>query len=196
MTLSKPTRRSSWRMSLIALASVAAVGTGALTLGSASAQNAASPPPADGAPSMRHGDHKRGMEWVETKLKLTASQSVLFDAAMSKMRPPTELREQMRKSHEQYLTALLDPSFDPRKWIAEDDRLRTEREERMKETHTALLAFWDSLDATQKTQVREFLIKRALHQHRGGRQGGWGDHERGGQESREGGWDGAQPTKQ
>lgn len=196
MTLSKPNRRSSWRMSLIALASAAAVGAGALTLGSASAQNAASPPPADGAGSMRHEDHKRGMEWVKTKLKLTPGQSVLFDAAVSKMHPPKELREEMRKSHEEYLTALLDPSFDPRKWIAEQDRLRAEREAHAKDTHTALLAFWDSLDATQKTQVREFLIRRALHEHRGEPAGGWGDHDRGGQDGRDGGWGGTQPARQ
>jgi hypothetical protein len=79
----------------------------------------------------------------------------------------------MRASHEQYRAALMDSSFDPHKWVAEQDKDRAEREAHMKDSRTAWLAVWDSLDAAQRTQVREFLFARADHEHRGH----WAHHE-------------------
>lgn len=123
----------------------------------------------------RGGEHgpQRAMEWFKTRLKLTSSQAALWDRAVSTMHPPADARERARQSHEQYLAALMDPSFDPRKWLAQEDQTRAEREAHMKESRNAWLAVWDSLDAAQRTQVREFLFKRA--EHRG--HGGWAHHE-------------------
>jgi hypothetical protein len=95
------------------------------------------------------------------------------------------MREKKRAEHERYLAALMDPSFDPRKWIADQDRERAEQEAHMKESRTAWLAVWDSLDAGQRTQVREFLFKRA--QHHGHHFGGHDHGDRGGMRPGDGG---------
>jgi Spy/CpxP family protein refolding chaperone len=157
-------RNSRLRLSIAAIG-VAAV-LGATALGTMAALAADTPGMHGQMDGMQgHGGPGRAMERFKAKLKLTSSQAALWDVAASKMRPPAGAREHMRDAHEQYLNALMDSSFDPRKWLVQQDQQRAEREAQMKEARSAWLAVWDSLDASQRTQVREVLFKRAQHEH-------------------------------
>lgn len=157
-----------WRLSTVAIVTAAVLASATLGTVGALAQDA---PAAHGPMDGMHGGPGRGLERFKAKLKLTAEQSALWDQAAEKMRPPADMRERMRAEHDQYMTALMDPSFDPRKWLDAQDKEKAERDAHMKEVRTAWLAVWDHLDAAQRTQVREFLVKRALHGfwHGGGR---------------------------
>ncbi len=186
-----------WRKSVI-------VSAAALVTAVAFAQSAPTPPtgPHPARPGMEHGmqhpdmDHEHGgffmphqLAGLKTSLHLTPQQTALWDKAEKAMTPPPDARakmeEMMKAHHAQALAALADPKFDPRKFAAEQEKQRDEmqaqRKARMNTIQEAWFTVYDSLDAGQRGQVREFLRTRfemrakAWHHH-GERDGMKGEH--------------------
>ena len=99
----------------------------------------------------------RDVARLKTSLRLTPEQAALWDRAAQQMKPPADLREQMKARHERMAAMLDDPNFDPRKLAAEMDRMQSERMERHKAMREAWFAVYDQLNPVQRGQVREFL---------------------------------------
>jgi len=129
-----------------------------------------------GGPGMRM---MREVDQLKTSLQLNASQSALWDKAVAQMKPPTDLREQMKAHHDKMTAALADPNFDPRKIAAEMERADAERRARMATIREAWFSVYDSLNPVQRGQVREFLRERMSHMH-GGHRMEWMHHREGG----------------
>jgi Spy/CpxP family protein refolding chaperone len=156
---------------------------------------AQTPPPAKSAPDARprppmppgehgpgeHGPgmhHMRELERFKTSLALNAQQAALWDRATAAMKPPADMREQMKARHDRMETLLNDPNFDPRKVASETDALVAERQARMKSIREAWFAVYDSLNPTQKGQAREFMRQHMMGMgghHGGGMRGGRGE---------------------
>lgn len=94
---------------------------------------------------------------LKTSLRLTPEQAALWARAEQQMKPPADLREQMKAQHERMAAMLDDPNFDPRKLAADMDRMQSERMARHKAMREAWFAVYDQLDPVQRGQVREFL---------------------------------------
>ena len=132
---------------------------------------AAWPMPPDGP--MKHGEHDmhggpgmrmmKEVERLKASLQLNASQSALWDKAVAQMKPPTNMREEMKANHDRMTAALADPNFNPRALAAEMDRMDTERRARMSSIRDAWFTVYDSLNPAQRGQVREFLRERMSH---------------------------------
>lgn len=124
---------------------------------------------ADGPPMDMpgHGMHHHALlhqlQHLKAKLKLNPQQATLWDEAEQKMQPSAAERTQMRAEHARWLAALADPGFDPHPWVAEMDQARAARMSHMKDVQDGWLAVWDTLDASQRAQVRGFLHARAVH---------------------------------
>lgn len=130
------------------------------------------------------------MARLKTSLRLTPEQAALWDRAAQQMKPPADLREQMKAAHERMAAMLDDPNFDPRKLAAEMDNMQSERMARHKTMREAWFAVYDKLNPVQRGQVREFLRS---HMARGERmrdpmgsmhRGMHGDHDKGAPKSR------------
>ncbi len=152
----------------------------------------ARPMPPDGP--MMHGDHgehsgpgehggpgmhmMKEVERLKASLQLNASQSALWDKAATQMKPPTDMREEMKADHDRMTAALADPNFNPRTMATEMDRMETERRARMSSIRDAWFSVYDSLNPAQRGQVREFLRERMSHgmHHEGGMHHPDGDH--------------------
>jgi hypothetical protein len=132
---------------------------------------------------MGHGLRFEQIGKLKTSLKLTAPQAALWDKAEKAMAPPTpeartKMREEMKARHEQTLAALADPKFDPRKFSADLEKqqadMQAQRKAKMSAVREAWFTVYDSLDAGQRGQVREFLRERMDRSHH--RPHGWGGH--------------------
>ena len=110
------------------------------------------------------------MARLKTSLRLTPEQAALWDRAEQQMKPPADLREQMKARHERMAAMLDDPNFDPRKLAAETDSMQSERIEKHKAMREAWFAVYDKLNPVQRGQVREFLRS---HMARGERMPGY-----------------------
>lgn len=105
---------------------------------------------------------------LKTSLRLTPQQAALWEKAEKAMTPAPDARAkraELAKAHRaQTLAALADPNFDPRKFADEQEKQRDEmqaqRKARMNTTKEAWFSVYDSLDAAQRGQVREFLRAR------------------------------------
>ena len=141
------------------------------------------PPMGPGGPGM-HGMHRmhsmHELERLKTSLRLDARQAGLWDRAVEQMKPPADMREQMKSRHERMTAMLDDPNFDPRKAAAEMDRMESERAAHKKTVRESWFAVYDSLNPVQRGQAREFLRSRLAHM--GGmreRMMHWRDHDEG-----------------
>jgi Spy/CpxP family protein refolding chaperone len=139
---------------------------------SASADARPMPARPPGGPMMEHeGGHgmhmMREMGQFKAALQLNAQQSALWDKAVANMKPPADMREQMKARHERMTAMLNDPNFDPRKMAAEMDSVAAERKARMSSIREGWFAFYDSLNPMQRGQVREFLREKMMRGHHG-----------------------------
>ena len=127
------------------------------------------PPMADwghgerGGPGMHGHRMMREVERLKTSLKLTPAQTALWDKAQASMKPPSDMREQMKARHERVAAMLDDPNFDPRKMAAEMDSTDNDRHARMASVRDAWFAVYDSLNPVQRGQAREFLRSHMPH---------------------------------
>ena len=137
------------------------------------------PPPAppgampasrDGHPMMDHrpggmheGHMMRELMRLKTSLKLDANQTQLWDRAEAMMKPPVDMREQMKARHERMGAMLDDPNFDPRKLAADMDSAQADRTAKMKGMRDAWIAVYLSLNPVQRGQAREFLRSHMMH---------------------------------
>ena len=135
-----------------------------------------------GGPGEEHGGPAmhmmREVERLRTSLQLNAGQAALWDKAAAQMKPPANMREEMKARHDRMTAALDDPNFDPRKLSAEMERSETERRARMASIRESWFAVYDSLNPVQRGQVREFLRERMSHRHGMGH-GEWMHHREG-----------------
>jgi Spy/CpxP family protein refolding chaperone len=164
------------------LVATLAAGSGIALTSLALAQTAAPTPPmpphhpgmgGPGGPEMRHGmgggrHMMMEVERLKTSLKLNASQTALWDKAQGLMKPPTDLREQMRARRDRMAAMLDDPNFEPRKLASEMDAAESERRAKMTAVRDAWFAVYDSLNPVQRGQAREFLRSHMGHPHGGG----------------------------
>lgn len=126
---------------------------------------AADPPAAPHGSMMEHWHMHGPFGRLHEDLKLSPQQSALWDAAVAKMHPDHAERERMKSEHEAFTLALMDPNFDPHQWAARADKMQAEMMAHHKAAQDAWLALWDSLDATQRTKVRAFLVMHMGHEH-------------------------------
>jgi protein CpxP len=151
---------------------------------SAPADGRPMPPKPPGGPMMEHGGRgmhmMREMGQFKAALQLNAQQSALWDKAVAGMKPPANMREQMKARHDRMTAMLNDPNFDPRKMAAEMDSVAAERKGRMASIREGWFALYDSLNPMQRGQVREFLREKMAHGHHGHR----GMHGKGGMHDR------------
>jgi periplasmic protein CpxP/Spy len=153
---------------------------------------AQTPPPSKGAPDARaprgpmpgeHGPgdrgpgmhHMRELDRFKTSLALNAQQSALWDKAVAAMKPPADMREKMKAEHERMSGMLADPNFDPHKLAAEMDAAGAERRAHMASIRDAWISVYDSLNPSQRGQVREFLRERMSGRGHGGGMRGHGE---------------------
>jgi hypothetical protein len=101
--------------------------------------------------------HLRELERFKASLALNAQQAALWDKAMAAMKPPANMREQMKARHDKLEAMLNDPNFDPRKLAAETDSAMAERRAHMASIRDAWFAVYDGLNPMQKGQAREFM---------------------------------------
>jgi Spy/CpxP family protein refolding chaperone len=152
--------------------------------------DAQTPPPKgapDGRPPMKGpGEHGPGMHHMrelyrfKASLALNAQQAALWDRAATAMKPPANMREQMRARHDKLEAMLDDPNFDPRKLASEMDAAGAQRKAHMTSIRDAWIAVYESLHPMQRGQVREFLRERMAGRHHGGMmrgRGEWMHHE-------------------
>ena len=117
----------------------------------------------EGMREMRGMDHMHMMHELarlKISLRLTPEQVALWGRAEQQMKPPADLREQMKSRHERMAGMLDDPNFDPRKLAVEMDSMQSERMARHKSMREAWFAVYDQLNPAQRGQVREFLRSR------------------------------------
>jgi len=143
-----------------------------------------------GHPGGRFGEDGRGgmgrqLEALKMSLNLNSQQAARWENAKKAMMPAPEASEaikaRMEARHDQVLAALSDPAFNPRKFAAEMDRNQAEMQTRFEATRKlrrdAWFAVYDSLDAGQRGQVREFLrahlerMRETFQMHHGMRHG-------------------------
>ncbi len=125
-----------------------------------------------GMRGMHHMHMVRELGRSKTSLRLTPEQAALWDRAEQQMKPPGDMREQMKARHERMTAMLDDPNFDPRKLAAEMDSVQSEHMTRRKSMREAWFAVYDKLNPVQRGQVREFLRSRMSRgQHMHGRMG-------------------------
>ena len=105
----------------------------------------------------------RELSRLKTSLRLAPEQTALWDRAEQQMKPPADMREQMKARHDRMAAMLDDPNFDPRKFAAETDSMQAERVARHKSMREAWFAVYDKLNAAQRGQVREFLRSHMSH---------------------------------
>jgi hypothetical protein len=79
------------------------------------------------------------------------------------MKPPTDLREQMRARRDKMAAMLDDPNFDPRRLAADMDAAEAERSATMNSVRDAWIAVYESLNPVQRGQAREFLRSHLMH---------------------------------
>ncbi len=140
-----------------------------------SAQSAPVAPGADSHAHQRppmgrgmHGMHMmRELDRLKTSLRLDARQVALWDRAQQQMKPPGDMREQMKARHERMAAMLDDPNFDPRKLAADMDQMEAEHATRRRAVSDAWFAVYESLNPVQRGQVREFLRSQMSHGMRG-----------------------------
>ena len=113
------------------------------------------------------------VERLKTSLKLNATQAALWDKAQGLMKPPTDMREQMKARHDRMAAMLDDPNFDPRKLASEMDAAQAERRAKMTSLRDAWFAVYDSLNPVQRGQAREFLRSHMARRHGMGERMGW-----------------------
>lgn len=130
-----------------------------------------------GGPAMRM---MREIERLKASLRLDASQSALWDRAVAQMKPPANLRDEMKADHDRATAALADPDFNPRTLATEMDRKDMERRARMATVRDAWFSVYDSLNPAQRGQVREFLRERMSHRRGMHHEGGMHDGAHGG----------------
>lgn len=111
------------------------------------------------------GHMMREVERLKTSLKLSPSQTALWDRAQEQMKPPTDEREKMKARRDRMAAMLDDPDFDPRKLAADMDGADAERRARMTAVRDAWFAVYASLNPVQRGQVREFLRSRLAERH-------------------------------
>ena len=109
------------------------------------------------------GRMMREVARLKTSLKLDANQTQLWDRAESSMKPPADMREQMKARRDKLAAALDDPNFDPRKLAADMDAAQAERTAKMKSVRDAWIAVYQSLNPVQRGQAREFLRSHMMH---------------------------------
>jgi hypothetical protein len=116
--------------------------------------------------------HPMRMEHFKASLHLNAQQDVLWKTATDAMKPPADWKARMKEHHAKVEAVFADPNFDPRKLDAIMEEGRAAHAAHQKQVHEAWFAFYDSLDAGQKGQVREFMRAQIEHPHR--MHAGWG----------------------
>ena len=129
----------------------------------------------DRRPESRIDENSRGridmasrLEALKASLNLNSQQAALWETARKATIPALEARkthrDRMKARHDRLLVALSDPASDPRTLAAEMDREQAETQTRLQATRKlrrdAWFAVYDSLDAGQRSQVREFLRAR------------------------------------
>ena len=154
-----------------------ALTTAALAQTAPAAQPAPMPPMPPHPPmgmrglGMMRGHHMMmELDRLKTSLKLNASQAALWDKAQGLMKPPTDMRDQMKARRDRMAAMLDDPNFDPRKLAADMDSAEAEQKAKMTAVRDAWFALYDSLNPVQRGQAREFLRSRM------GRHHGMGEH--------------------
>ncbi|MGI9027022.1 MAG: Spy/CpxP family protein refolding chaperone [Burkholderiaceae bacterium] len=129
-----------------------------------------------GMRGMHHMHMMRELGRLKTSLRLTPEQAALWDRAEQRMKPPADMREQMKTRHERMTAMLDDPNFDARKLASEMDSVQSEHMARRKSMREAWFAVYDKLNPVQRGQVREFLRSRMSRgEHMRGRMG-WMHH--------------------
>lgn len=135
-----------------------AVALGGLVTAASAAPDGPGAPGAMHRPMMHH-HLMHQLKHLRAQLKLSDSQSQLWDAALEKMHPPHDMAEHAREHHHHMMEALKDPGFDPHQMADAMDKMREQEEAHMKEVRDAWLAVWDALDADQRTKVRHFMLR-------------------------------------
>lgn len=166
------------------LPGIAALTVAAVTcFAAATVVDAQTPPPGAGmrdgrGPDMheQHGPAMRMMrelDRLKASLQLNPQQAALWDRAAAAMKPDGNPRDEMKARHDRMLAMLADPNFNPRALAAETDRMADEHMAKMRTVREAWFSVYDSLNAAQRGQVREFLRERMAKRDHGMHEGGW-----------------------
>ncbi|HNC21087.1 periplasmic heavy metal sensor [Accumulibacter sp.] len=132
-----------------------------LALGVGGAAFAMSPErcgPPGGRMEQRMQYHQKEMSRLHDDLKLDAKQEAPWqDAEQFSKSGMREMREQMRKHHEEILASVSKPGADLRAIIKQMDELRDAARKQREAGRDRWLAVYDTLDAAQKEKARLFF---------------------------------------
>jgi len=146
-----------------------------LALGVGGAAFAMSPErcgPPGGRMEQRMQYHQKEMSRLHDDLKLDAKQEAPWqDAEQFSKSGMREMREQMRKHHEEVLASVSQPGADLRAVVKQMDELKDAGRKQHEASRDRWLAVYDSLDAAQKEKARLFIKSKLEHLPQGGRFG-------------------------